>query len=216
MKKVLVLLLICLSSTVMFAEHWQYNAGNGTPMTMTGLLYINGQEVFEEALNYEIGFFDVNGVCRAAKLPKVKNGHYRYSPTIHGLPENAGTPYTCRIWDHANNCELECTFVPDTEEPLTYIPGKKWGSSAEPYKLTFTTGEVPTPELQKEIIGYGNAEENPKGNYYLIANPFEAAMELDAVNGLVTEHYDLYSFDQGEMDEWRTNVGELVAGTGYL
>jgi len=223
MKKVLVLLLICLSSTAMFAEHWQYNAGNGTPMTMTGLLYINGQEVFEEALNYEIGFFDVDGVCRAAKLPKLKNGHYRYSPTIHGLPENAGTAYTCRIWDHVNNCELECTFVPDAEDPLIYTPGKKWGSSSAPYGLTFTVGGG-AQTFTKEIVGYASTTGNGS-NWYLIASPIGEVAPGD-VDGLiqdVTEEtdYDLFWFDQTQNgEEWRNNkaaaIQELVPGMGYL
>jgi len=224
MKKVLVLLLICLSSTAMFAEHWQYNAGNGTPMTMTGLLYINGQEVFEEALNYEIGFFDVDGVCRAAKLPKLKNGHYRYSPTIHGLPENAGTAYTCRIWDHVNNCELECTFVPDAEDPLIYTPGKKWGSSSAPYGLTFTVGGG-AQTFTKDITGYGVDNYESNIGYYLIASPVDGVNPAD-VDGMTYpdgdeyDFFDLYSFDQEQEGfEWRNYKAQsfnLEAGVGYL
>ena len=213
--------MICLSSTVMLAQkatstHWTPVNGNGTPMAMSAVLVIDGVEAGEEALQLEIGIFDQDGNCRAAKLPKFKNGHYKYSPSIHGVPGET-VSYTCRVWDHANNCELDCTFVPNEENPLVYTPGGDYGTSSAPYELTFTTGAA--TGIDKTITAYSST----KDHYYLIASPV-GDVPFDNVTNLLTNDYDLFYFDQTADDEgkeWITQKGngeftQLSVGMGYL
>ena len=140
MKKVLALLLICLSSTVMFAQkatptHWT-SVNDENNMTMYAVLVLDGVEQYEDALNYEIGVFDQYGDCRCAKFPKKKNntGRYIYTLTIKG---HDGLVYNFRIWDHTIDMELEATFL---GEPLEFENNALIGSGNNPESLEFTTG----------------------------------------------------------------------------
>ena len=144
MKKVLVLLLLCLSSTVMVfgqetpALHWTPVEVKAEPMAMSAILVIDDVEQGEASLNFEIGIFDQNGVCRGAKLPRLKKGRYKYSPVIFG---DSGYTYTCRIYDHANKQELDLIFVPNTDDPLLYEGNHFFGASNNPYVLNFKSGK---------------------------------------------------------------------------
>lgn len=63
--------------------------------------------------------------------------------------------------------------------------------------------------LKKEIVGYGTGTRN---NYFLIASPMEEELDATEVNGLLTQTYDLYTFDQSEVDlEWRNYKTEHFA-----
>lgn len=71
--------------------------------------------------------------------------------------------------------------------------------------------------LKKDIIGYGNGTRN---NYYLIASPMVEELNATEVNGLLTDAYDFYIFDQESVDsEWRNYKAEpfTINNTiGYL
>ena len=80
--------------------------------------------------------------------------------------------------------------------------------------------KVDEPALQtftKTIVGYGTGT----GNYYLIASPIGDVNPTE-VDGLVTDAFDLYYFDEeGDNDgnEWINydpNTFDLVSGKGYL
>ena len=143
-----------LASTMLFAQdlHW-VPVIEPTSMQMSAVLQIDGVEIGEEALQLEIGFFDQDGVCRAAKLPKLKKGHYRYSPVINGV-DGETTTYTCRIWDHNTDSErTDLTFVQNEDDPLIWAGnGASYGSSSNLYVLHFVTT---TTGFELPITGYG-------------------------------------------------------------
>jgi hypothetical protein len=74
--------------------------------------------------------------------------------------------------------------------------------------------------LTKTIKGY-NDPENP-GGYYLIALPFDGGEEgvrPTTVDGMITDAFDLYYFDESQEEEWINydpNMFNLVSGKGYL
>ena len=74
--------------------------------------------------------------------------------------------------------------------------------------------------LTKTIVGYGETS-NP-GGYYLIALPInggEEGVSPTTIDGMVTDAFDLYYFDQSNEDEWinyNPETFNLVSGKGYL
>ena len=75
--------------------------------------------------------------------------------------------------------------------------------------------------LTKNILGYGDPDTNP-GGYYLIALPIDGGEEgvrPTTVDGMITDAFDLYYFDEGQENEWINydpNMFNLVSGKGYL
>ena len=81
----------------------------------------------------------------------------------------------------------------------------------------------------KDITGYSESE-NENGGYYLIAMPIDAGEEgvsPTSVDGMITDDFDLYYFDESQEKEWinyisdeegnvNPNFGDLVSGKGYL
>ena len=137
MKKVLVFLLICLSSTVMFAQdlHWTMVTTGvaGMNTSMTGVLYID-HEMHPNPEFLEIGVFDQNDVCRGAKLPKWNNNKQKwiYQLIIKGDDDFT---YYFKIYDHESEQELD--YVDDFGEVITWGPGKKYGSISDLYEINF-------------------------------------------------------------------------------
>ena len=80
-------------------------------------------------------------------------------------------------------------------------------------------GGFVTP-LTKTICGYGDT--NNHGGYYLIALPFDGGEEgvsPTTIDGMITDAFDLYCFDEGQVDEWinyNPETFNLVSGKGYL
>ena len=74
--------------------------------------------------------------------------------------------------------------------------------------------------LTKTICGYGDT--NNHGGYYLIALPFDGGEEgvsPTTIDGMITDAFDLYCFDEGQVDEWinyNPETFNLVSGKGYL
>jgi hypothetical protein len=65
-----------------------------------------------------------------------------------------------------------------------------------------------------DITGY---EAGSNGGYYLIASP--VTVDPEEVEGMTTDDFDLYYFDEAEDNEWRNyeaNAFNLVPGKGYL
>ena len=146
MKKLLVLIL-CLSSTMLFAQELHYVIDNtGTEAmqtTVTGVLMIDGVEEYNgEGMqdagggSLEIGVFDQDGICRGAKLPtwRAKSNQWIYQLKIRG---NVGMTYpTFKVYDHAT--ETEWDLVLDIEETITWTANGKYGSTTAPYSINFT------------------------------------------------------------------------------
>ena len=76
--------------------------------------------------------------------------------------------------------------------------------------LNFTT---PATSYTLPITGYGEGE----GKWYLISSPV-GSVQASAVGNLMSNSFDLYSFDQTSEMEWINmhGGGTLAAGTGYL
>ena len=219
MKKLLVFILICLSSTVMLAQkattlHWT-PVKTADNMSMSAVLVIDGEEIGADALNLEIGIFDQDDVCRGAKLPKLKNGRYKYSPMIYG--DNTTTSYYCKVYNHLTEEEMDLTYIPNTEDPLVWVANHTYGTTSQPYVFAFSSGETPTT-YEREITGYG---EDNNGGYVLVASPVSGVNPIDA--GMFTDitesTYDLFRFDQTAALQWlnyKNTQFTLEPGVGYL
>lgn len=205
MKKLIVLLVACMTSSMLFANHWtSENPGNySLVMALNGVIQINGVEQASDQL--EVGAF-CNGECRGSQLAGVFpfTGRYIIMLSIDG--EN-GDQITFKLYDHSVGQELNLT----SPEAVTFN-NDGLGNYFEPYVLNFTGSNTQTYNLP--ITGYGNSD----GGYYLIAPPFDDINPAE-IEGMATGDYDLYYFDQGESEEWRNyeaNSFNLESGKGYL
>ena len=226
MKKVLALLLICLSSTALFAagEHYKVVSTGCTNQTtkFNCVIVIDGEE--QQNANLELAAFDQNGVCRAAKKAKLNTSNGRYVCQMQ-LKGNDGFVYSFRVYDHTigDDLPLEADFHVEWEgEILTqlYFMGNVTiGSAADPRDAEFVT----VSGIELPILGHTT----DANGWYLISSPV-GDVDVTAVTGLVNEdydayNYDLYSFDQAATNglEWinqkgNANFTQLVAGKGYL
>ena len=228
MKRLLVFLLICLSSTALFATgeqfEWITEGCEGARTTITGVLTINGEEQFNQ--NLEVVVFDQNEICRGAKLPKQRNGQWVYQITCCGYD---GCIYTLKVWDHETEDFLDLEqdlnadyFPTNMNGVLQWKAGGKIGSLVTYFPINFAS---PSSGYQLPIVGWENYEgEEEVGGYYLIATPVNG-VQPGYVANMVTEEateYDLYSFMQynEDGDEWRNfqqqQFETLETGKGYL
>ncbi len=223
MKKALVILLVCIASTAMFAQtqqtHWTQTAGPecaGTNTFVNCCLYIDG--VLAAKPSYEIGVFDQDDICRGTKLPTYVSRYdwYYYGITCKGYE---GCVYHFRIWDHETDTEVTDLTL-DIEEEIIWRGGMyKYGSATNPYHLNFASSAPALEVFTLPIDGYAD-NEDPDGGYYLIASPIgEVSPAGDAVTGMLTDAYDLFWFDQSADLEWvnyENAVYNLEKGKGYL
>ena len=230
MKKLLVVLL-CLSSTVLFAQtlHYTVDATDCEAYftKVTGVLMIDGVEVYngegmqyEGGGNLEIGVFDQNGVCRGAKKPtwRSKSNQWVYQLMMKGY---VGCEYpTFKIYNHADGQEWD--LVLDIDETIVWTANGNYGSLNDMYPINFTAPGTPGTTFELTVNGYGEDNANTNLGYYLIASPVMELVEPTAANGFLTDNFDLYYFDQGQDKEWvnyedQYNGGwKLINGMGYL
>ena len=234
MKKLFVLLLICLSSSVLFAQTIQAHyspvtTGSdlaGQNLSLTGYLAID--HVYQDNEYLEIGVFDQDDICRATKVAKwyPKGQKYIFQLVIKG---NEGFTYYCKVYDHESEQELPLEL--DIDIVLTWSAGGKIGSLGELYEINFTNPNAGS-YYTKDIVGYGGG--NGKNGYYLLASPImidvnneEGIAPLNVTNlenpdeTMVSDDiaYDLFGFDQGAELEWlnyKQNQFRLMPGKGYL
>ena len=224
MKKVLVFLLVCLSSTMMFGQaHWSQQipaTWDGTTMTVNAAVYIDG--VDQENRQLEIGLFDVaTDACRGVKyLPKLTPmGTYYYSINVKGV---AGEVYTFKLYDHENDREMTELEVVFTEQypQFGWESNATHGNARNRWIVNFVS---PAPTgIEKEITAYTDVDDH----WYLISSPV-GEVDPDDVTNMLSDDYDLYYFDQGAGDglEWINrkidsiggiNDFNLELGKGYL
>ena len=226
MKKLFVFLLVCFSSTLMFAQEFHYTLEECGTNNMTMYTMITIDDVLQNTPATEgshtgvteLAAFDQNGICRGQAFPTWKKTKQRwvYSLAIQG---EAGFTYSFKLYDHTGEGE-ELAVTCDEDGNIQFEGDGTIASTTNPTTLNFhsTTTTVETRDLT--INGYG--EDNPTGGYYLIASPFDGVNPADVTNMIVdpTTDYDLYSFDQAESLEWRNykqgNFTTLVSGQGYL
>lgn len=232
MKKLLVFL-VCLSSTMLFAQDLHYvideTGVQGTHTTVVGVFMLDGVEIYngegmQEAGGgqIEIGVFDQDGICRGAKLPtwRSKSNQWIYQLKLRG--DNGFSYPVFKVYDHATETEFE--YVLDIEETIVWTSGGKYGSTTAPYSINFTS---PSGGYTKHIVGYSadyNQDTNPNDHYYLIASPLnEESVAVSTIAGMTDGDYDLYYFDQNgdnEQKEWINCNGvegfAMQRGVGYL
>ena len=216
--RLLVLMLACLASTSLFAQHYTPDY-NGCPAAFTkliGVLTIDGVEQSDPEL--EIGAFDPEDICRGTIKGQVnpRTGKIIYQLRFKAL--ETGTVMHFKVYDNTNNVELD--LVDDLDEEITYQGNYtyQWNGSnsgaMNPYEINFTNPDAPTG-YTLEIDAYTS----DKDHYYLIASPV-GAISASAVEGLRTPAFDLYSFNPSAELEWDNHRDEenfpLQPGVGYL
>lgn len=136
MKKAVLLLLICVSSGWLFANHWTPNDSDYEDnMTLTGIVQINGIE--QQSTTLEVGAF-CGEECRGS-------GYLTYFfPTEHYVIQllifgETGDQMTFKLYDSNSGQELSLV----SPEPVTFN-ANGYGTLSEPYVLDFTgTGNTP-------------------------------------------------------------------------
>ena len=116
------------------------------------------------------------------------------------------------VWVSGNYDE-ECSYVVKDASGEVIFSGED--AMTEPVNYTMNCPALQT--FTKTIVGYGTGT----GNYYLIASPIGDVNPTE-VDGLVTDAFDLFYFDEEgdeEGKEWinyNPNTFDLVSGKGYL
>ena len=211
MKKVLVFLLVCLSSTLMFGQdaHWtKVNAPDygGIYMNINTVIVIDGVE--QQNTSLEFGVFDVaTGECRGVKYPPrtLPNGRVYYATGVFG---QAGESYTYAVYDHATGDSLNLAVVFTDDYPqLSFGPNDTYGALRTPWEAHFVTV---SGGIEKDIAAY----EGESDRWYLISSPV-GEVDPDDVTNMLSDDYDLYYFDQGAGDgkEW---INRKIDSTGAI
>ena len=136
MKKVVLLLLICVSSGWLFANHWTPNDSDYEDnMTLTGIVQINGVE--QQSTTLEVGVF-CGEECRGASMATYFFPTQRYVVQLLIFGE-VGDQLTFKLYDNNSGQELSLA----SPDPVTFN-ANGYGSLSEPYVLDFTgTGNTP-------------------------------------------------------------------------
>ena len=133
--------------------------------------------------------------------------------------------------DHATTIEMPVTIT-----PATVFVRMKDNLSAGTYSGTLTASAGTDDNLNGSVSLSGRVflvftkdigAHTATGGWYLIASPLDGEVEVDDVEHLQDNVYDLYYFDQSREKEWvnykdnesHTNVDpgfNLVSGKGYL
>ena len=128
-----------------------------------------------------------------------------------------GTPIEAGEWENVEATESPVVLnglTPETpyEVKIQGVCGETETEWTE--IVTFTTLEEP---ITYTLTIEGYEDDNNESGYYLIASP----VTVDLTNhDMTTGEFDLYSFDEGEEDEWRNYEAgaftTLEPGKGYL
>lgn len=174
MKKLIVLLVACMASSMLFANHWESeNPGNySLVMALNGVIQINGVEQASDML--EVGAF-CNGECRGSQMASVFpfTGRYIIMLSIDG--EN-GDQITFKLYDHSVGQELNLA----SPEAVTFN-NDGLGNYFEPYILNFT-GELPSQGFHFTTAGNWSTASNWQGGVLPCADDevfIDAACQLD-------------------------------------
>lgn len=231
MKKVLLILIMCVSSLVMYGggEHFTPDKTGCESFTLKihSVLCIDGvvqgtSSDFGDALEL-LAYDQQHGLIRGAKRPQWNprlNAMY-YFQTIYGY---SGAQYTFKVYDN-NSGELlpvefqNVTVNGEIIDPIVWEGNGVIGVATDPNNVAYINFITPATEPYKlDITGY----DDNAGGYYLIASPVTEPIEPSADNGFLTNDFDLYYFDQNgdaEGKEWfnyHANTFNIVSKKGYL
>ena len=216
MKKVLVFLLACLSSTVLFAQnHYTVvvpEGQDGSNMFFNASIVIDGET--QTDTNLEFGVFSATtGECRGTKFPGRPSpfGTFVFNTAVYAL---TGEVLTYKVYNHETGEELTDVVFTEDYPQVAYQPNDQYGNARTPWFVYFVRSNN---SYTLEIDPY--EDEQGKDHYYLIASPI-GAVAANAVEGLRTPSFDFYSFDQNAELEWINlrddETYELQPGVGYL
>ena len=129
MKRIVLLLLVCMSNGWLFANHWTPNDSSYEDnMTLTGVIQINGVE--QQSTTLEVGVF-CEEECRGSGYAAC------FAPTQHYLVQllifgEAGDQLTFKLYDSDSGQELDLT----SPDAVTFV-ANGYGSLFNPYVLNF-------------------------------------------------------------------------------
>ena len=231
MKKLLLTLIVSLAFCgSIFAQvhsdtwgtYWSdFNSGPfEMPDGIVAFVQIDGEYVSFDANweDLEVGAF-VNGECRGHSFLLDDDEHPYTEISVYRMLNETGGEITFQLYDHGTetlyeNCEANQPIIQGDMHIEIYL-----GDYDNAVVLNFAGGgEEEGYELP--ILGYGEGN----GGWYLISSPIQGSILPTAVDNMISEHYDLYSFDQtGDNDgyEWinykaNTEDFSLTEGQGYL
>ena len=124
----------------------------------------------------------------------------------------------------AQNVELRANATITGDAEANKITTGNFTLTIEDGGKLMTNNSV-TATVKKHITGYENYTGDKIGGYYLIANPIHTSLSTTSTptigsTGLLTDNYDLYSWDYQQDDEWlnyKTSAFSFSTGLyGYL
>ena len=157
MKKAILVIMACLSSTLLLSQtHWSpVSSSTSGSMVLIGKIQINGVDQTSDQL--ELGVFcgnECRGACIAHLFDYIQPAYYMVDPMVYG---DAGNSYTFKLYDHAQNQELDLT----SPEAITFTENG-YGNVFTPYVLNFT-GEIPSTSFHFTTAGNWSEGANWQG-----------------------------------------------------
>ena len=132
-----------------------------------------------------------------------------------------GNPYEAGEWETVDANEspvILSGLTPETDYEVM-VKGLCDDTETEWSETVAFTTSSDSETFTKDILGYGDSEND---YYYLIALPIDGGEEgvsVTTIDGMITDAFDLYYFDQSQENEWinyHPNTFNLVSGKGYL
>ena len=133
MKKIFVLLVVCLSNLLLYSQtYWNpISSTTSGSMVLIGKIQVNGIDQTSEQL--ELGVFcgnECRGACIAHLFTYVQPNYYMVDPMVYG---EAGNMFTFKLYDHSLGQELNLT----SPEAIAFDENGI-GNPFSPYILNFT------------------------------------------------------------------------------
>ena len=134
MKRIIAVLVACLSVTTLFSQTLHWNPVSSTTsgsMVLIGKIQINGVDQTSNQL--ELGVFygdECRGACIAHLFTYVQPNYYMVDPMVYG---DAGNMFTFKLYDHALGQELNL----NSPDALAFNENGE-GTPFNPYVLNFT------------------------------------------------------------------------------
>ena len=187
-------------------------SGNG--MSLMAQIRIDGEPV--DRNSWEVGAF-CNGECRGDVTPLLdmtaQSLGYLASMTING---NDGDVINFYLYD------TQAGEVFQGECPTTVVMENDGFIGQDIFNDLFVLNFLSSPFWTLDIEAY-----TEDGGWYLISSPLDGAAVVEEIQGMTTNNYDLFYFDQIQALEWvnykddenHTNVNpgfDLESGKGYL
>ena len=188
--------------------HWTYNPFTQYNLTLTGVLYLDGESMQNDPRSayLEVGAFcgdECRGSFMAANLSLPFFQGYAYQMQIYSNVQS-GEQITFKIWDHQNNEELDMNCT----SPITFVADAGFGNLMSPFQLTFQSSYDITVSANPTQGGTvsGGGSYFPGETCTLIATPNTAYNFSNwTKNGTVVSPTATYSFTVNESAAYVAN-----------